>query len=684
MQEDLLTQSSALRCPPVPPPFIWPDARSLFRLTASREAPPFCKLISSADLISAVLVGVDDSAIRWIQNLSSSQTPVTLFVVVVLSPAGPTREEHLRALTFLQAGVAKTNTKFEVRILPMDRLYGNDSERFPLPPTAIQAHNRETGEALMCIGSAGDAGHDPIRIGSLNFVFHTDCALRDQWRRWFQFVYECAAPLTEANCCIPHLVPAKGDPEASARWRAYSQSCSQSAGSGREALPKVDLATGEVIATRDGEPVSAWDEGMTALDPLGQELQAMYAEGWLVTVDETTRIKPLSIPVKATLLGQKSEKTVGSVTQRQSFTLRVFDALTDKAVEKFRKVTDLINLLTLPLSIGNRWLPGAARPFLEKEVEKRNEEGREVLIKALGGRDGKDLTAFIESKKASLRKDVNEMYRQFGQSEDVPEDKFAAVMEDVEKRLKEALEGRITPQLIFNRIQAPHLAGKAPDENWSQPLSLVAHSAVTLRKSFSDPFFVRQFTGMAFGEKEFREACNPFGDCVVSSHNQVQLKDELRVIDQIRESRLALKSKCQAIWHLIHGMPHFYFETCFRTEDVIDEWPDEFVIITAFATTGRQWTGERNTSADRELQSELAAAGRLVGRVTGYSPDTLHAEPGWAAGVAWHQGCELGLKYRQDAIYVVQEGQLLVTFCDARRQLVPLGSFAERLNPAAE
>ena len=75
------------------------------------------------------------------------------------------------------------------------------------------------------------------------------------------------------------------------------------------------------------------------------KLQQVYAHGWLVTVDETMRIKPLAIPVKATLLGQQSERTVGALTHKQSFSLQVLDEAVAKEVEKCRRVTDLMDLL---------------------------------------------------------------------------------------------------------------------------------------------------------------------------------------------------------------------------------------------------------------------------------------------------------------------------------------------------
>ena len=77
-----------------------------------------------------------------------------------------------------------------------------------------------------------------------------------------------------------------------------------------------------------------------------------------------------------------------------------------------------------------------------------------------------------------------------------------------------------------------------------------------------------------------------------------------------------------------------YFNVHFR-----GPWPDriqpyEFAIITAYATTGETWSEERNRAADLELESELRATGSCMRRITGYDPDTGHAEPGWAIPVS--------------------------------------------------
>ncbi|MCE9519750.1 MAG: DUF3293 domain-containing protein [Verrucomicrobia bacterium] len=122
-----------------------------------------------------------------------------------------------------------------------------------------------------------------------------------------------------------------------------------------------------------------------------------------------------------------------------------------------------------------------------------------------------------------------------------------------------------------------------------------------------------------------------------------------------------------------------YFKTHFAVTDPSAEWPSEFAIITACATTGEQWTDEQNAVADVSLEKQLKGNGGLIRRITGYSPETGHAEPGWAVEMTWQDACDLGSKYHQDAIYFISGDALYVSLCDSRRALVLVGTFRERL-----
>lgn len=126
-------------------------------------------------------------------------------------------------------------------------------------------------------------------------------------------------------------------------------------------------------------------------------------------------------------------------------------------------------------------------------------------------------------------------------------------------------------------------------------------------------------------------------------------------------------------------MPAAYAEVRFAVAETCVRWPPAFAIITAWATTGERWSDERNRAADAALRSELVGGRLDVYRITGYSPVTGHAEPGWTVPLGFSAACDLGQRYLQDALYYVEGDALSVSYCDARRQRLALGSFRSRL-----
>jgi hypothetical protein len=248
-----------------------------------------------ADLVSGVLVGVTEKTVSWLDHLMRQQGPRHVLLVVVCYPAGPTREEHLVPLQQLQGRFAGPEQCLEVRLLPVSRAYAEDSEKPILPPTIIQAYDSRTGKTTLCIGSIGDAGSDEMLPASFNVVFEPDDALRDAWRRWFQYLFDSATRLTQETVRIPHLVPAQGDPNAAEAWQALHGAC-EAQQRVESACLTVNRETGEVELGTDAAGPKGWDGGKTKLDPLAQTLQRVYAGGWLVTMDEATRIRPLTIP----------------------------------------------------------------------------------------------------------------------------------------------------------------------------------------------------------------------------------------------------------------------------------------------------------------------------------------------------------------------------------------------------
>jgi hypothetical protein len=77
------------------------------------------------------------------------------------------------------------------------------------------------------------------------------------------------------------------------------------------------------------------------------------------------------------------------------------------------------------------------------------------------------------------------LYCQLSQGASVHEDKFNAILEDVRDRLSKALEARITPQAVYNRMSPSDLTASAPEENWHQPLFLLTRSPRLLELTYT-------------------------------------------------------------------------------------------------------------------------------------------------------------------------------------------------------
>jgi hypothetical protein len=140
----------------------------------------------------------------------------------------------------------------------------------------------------------------------------------------------------------------------------------------------------------------------------------------------------------------------------------------------------------------------------------------------------------------------------------------------------------------------------------------------------------------------------------------------------------------QSSFTLPNGMQPAYAETLFRVKEGGEDCPQDFAIITAYATTGEEWSTAENQAADRALHADLDNASSWLRRATGYSPTTHHEEPGWATAMSFDTACDIGRVYKQDAIYYVKQDKLFVSYCDKRRSCIEIGSFSERVRGAAK
>jgi hypothetical protein len=129
------------------------------------------------------------------------------------------------------------------------------------------------------------------------------------------------------------------------------------------------------------------------------------------------------------------------------------------------------------------------------------------------------------------------------------------------------------------------------------------------------------------------------------------------------------------------GMHAAYAEVRFKVPRRPVQWPQCFTTITGYATTGETWSDAKNKKADAKLRDFLKKLGVKAFRITGYSvKEHDHAEPGWGAALSFDDACDIGLLFKQDAIFYIIKKTLYVSYCDQRRRLIKAGPFFSRVD----
>jgi hypothetical protein len=159
----------------------------------------------------------------------------------------------------------------------------------------------------------------------------------------------------------------------------------------------------------------------------------------------------------------------------------------------------------------------------------------------------------------------------------------------------------------------------------------------------------------------------------------------------------------------------YYRTTVFVIGEGSIDWAKDFAIVTAFNPDGQppvvaqegasgkleDWITQEqqrlNQAAHLRLRSDLLQLTKhwwlqtfllstfnflLRDRtcaITGYSPDFIHHETGWAANITLDEALYLGRTYRQEAIFWISAGQLYLVSCAPNAIPEPLGPWSSRL-----
>ncbi|BAF59819.1 hypothetical protein PTH_1638 [Pelotomaculum thermopropionicum SI] len=270
-----------------------------------------------------------------------------------------------------------------------------------------------------------------------------------------------------------------------------------------------------------------------------------------VNFDKFSRIQPLDAPIRAEWFGVESFRRVGAVSRKTEYRISVLDEETLRVLENKKKAgRRILTQLSYPLGDDQRWMPEKVRPLFEKELARINNEGRELLNKALpGGVDN-----FLKSRREQVINDANLMYQEFHPGEVLSEEVITKILDDLKERLNKAFAGKFIPEVNYNRIGFHFQRDSDWVSNWGQPLLLLQKTAEFPRKSLTDSYFLQ---GLRLDQRELLEAMDVCDDIIVKESRKSNVSDraknELKLLEEIMKSQADNRLKCEAILALMAG-----------------------------------------------------------------------------------------------------------------------------------
>jgi hypothetical protein len=533
-------------------PFIWPDFHCLAGIADS--TPDIEGLLANSQLILGVVHGPSDVSVDRLRRVLTRRASADsngngkpacdeakVRLIVTLYPTCPTTSDVLLSLLQLQA----SHPTLEVRLVTCDLWTG--------PESTLACYKNADAVPIVMFGSSANFEDPSEDNAHLTVVFSPEPLLAAEWQKWFDVKWLKAARLNEERTRIPALVLPEGTLEAAQNWQEFEQLCLDGAQGEEVVEVTVDPATGEIVAkAADGTPVPtvSADNKLPKVSPVYRKLSLLLDMGHLVSVDKTTRLAPLEVPVKPKWFGLETLTQFGSVKRQVSYRI---SALTDEELKKLenrrKKTSELLELFSFSLADGQRWMPKAAEELFQQENSRVNTEAADILSKLIAG----DLNKFMQGRRKAVGEDANRMYRDLFPDEKLSDDALDEIMDALKKRLEGALQRSFLPQLSFNRVSLP----QPQDFSWKTKLGSALHLLLSIvrypRKACKNAtYFAR---GMKAKPPDILKAMNILNDPFVEDFDRFESREkadlELAEIDAIESSDHSAEVKCQRLFKLL-------------------------------------------------------------------------------------------------------------------------------------
>ena len=435
---------------------------------------PFQSCIEEAKSVAGMVSPIDHEGCEWLRTMIEADHDRNWNIILAVYGGCHTRERDLLDLMDLQESYENVN--FKVKAFEI-----------ATAATTSMALINDASNVTIAIGNSPNFGFQDRETHHLNMVLNPEAILTNQWKSWFDWIWEGSTPLSNDCVSIPPLVPATGTPEAAAQWEEYLNSLSNTPSIKWE----VDSETGElIILGEDGEtiPTISSQVGIPKANPASIRVSEIIKKGSLVTVDKESRVPPLETPIPPEWFGDKAQIQQGLISRRTQVRISPFDDQTLKAIENKRKsVTSSIARFSYPLADGVRWMPAKAVPLFNSEIERANSEGMDLLqTEVLDGNLFVDVKGFLEQRRSQIKKNAEDIFRQVTGRASSSESRIDDILKKMEERLEKTLSGNLLPKFAFSRIELDLTNNGEWSSPWGQALSLTWHSAEFCRKIYSD------------------------------------------------------------------------------------------------------------------------------------------------------------------------------------------------------
>lgn len=527
--------------------YIWPDARHLLNGSLDLVLPVFRSAISGAKGLFGVVSGLHKAGIDFLEECVSNEHALALRLIVAVWPACPTTKSDLHRLVALQE---RFRERVHLRIQTSNSILDHGLTMF----CVSGAKSKDT---YLILGKMTGLGTNLADIGE-GGVLRADPASVEAFHRRFLLRWSQSANLSAPGAAeMPALVLPEGTLEAGKLWSDYQTNIANDVRAMFDLIAEVDPETGEVtLVNENGEPVEdpIADLGFAKMDPMAMWIADLYPEGQIVSIDKTSRIPPVDVPVNPAAFGDSADMTRGDVSRKVSMRASVIKEADLKEIEKHRSmVRTILNRLSFSLSDGLRWVPDAARDLLTIEMANADAAGRAALLNAMGGEKSLDINAFVESRKPDLAKSLKEMAAALG----TPSADISRVLEDTvneaKTRLERAKGGSLLPKLSWTRISfsADEDTHASP---WGQAATFLLAIARFPREAMTNGFFMR---GLSCNMFDLIDAMNVAKDDICrdlrARNLSARCRQELDLIQRVTEEASDPKDRCRLLRLVLDG-----------------------------------------------------------------------------------------------------------------------------------